>query len=97
VNTRVKTIVATSLLLVVPAIGLIDLATGLEYSFSMVYVLPTVAAAWYVGRTFGIGVAILTGLTWAYAESTVRIASLPAGMLEPGDQAPDPRGPCVPR
>jgi len=84
VNTRVKTIVAASLLLVVPAIGLIDLATGLEYSFSMFYVLPTVAAAWYVGRTFGIGVAILTGLTWAYAESTVRIASLPAGIWNRG-------------
>jgi len=84
VNTRLKTIVATSLVLVVPAIGLIDLSTGLEYSFSMFYVLPTVAAAWYIGRTFGIGVAILTGLTWGYAESAVRIASLPAGIWNRG-------------
>ncbi|MHB8631721.1 MAG: sensor histidine kinase [Candidatus Limnocylindria bacterium] len=83
-STRLKTVTAIGLVLVVPAIGLLDLETGLEYSFSIFYVVPTVLAAWYVGRNLGIGVAVLTGLTWAYTESAVRVASLPAATWNRG-------------
>ncbi|HEY8731244.1 MAG TPA: HAMP domain-containing sensor histidine kinase [Candidatus Limnocylindria bacterium] len=81
---RFRAVAAIALVLVVPAIGLIDLSTGLEFSFSIFYVVPTAVAAWYIGRGLGIGVAILTGLTWGYAESAVRIASLPAATWNRG-------------
>jgi signal transduction histidine kinase len=81
---RPKVILAVSVVLVVPAIAFIDLSTGLEFSFSIFYVIPTALAAWYVGRKIGIGVAILTGVMWGYAESAVRIASLPAATWNRG-------------
>lgn len=67
-----------------PAIALADLAAGLEFSFSIFYVIPPVVAAWYFGRGLGIGVAAVTGLSWAYAESATRVASLPAATWNRG-------------
>lgn len=72
------------MLLAAPAIAVTDLAAGLEFSFSIFYVIPPVAAAWYFGRTLGITVSIVTGLSWAYAESVTRVASVPAATWNRG-------------
>jgi signal transduction histidine kinase len=78
---RVERAIAASALLVSgPAIAFIDLATGLEVSFSIFYVIPPVAAGWYLGGRLGVLVALVTGLSWAYAESVTRPASLTAAL-----------------
>ncbi|HLZ48586.1 MAG TPA: HAMP domain-containing sensor histidine kinase [Candidatus Limnocylindria bacterium] len=79
-----RALAVIGLVLAAPAIALIDLTTGLEFSFSIFYVIPPVAAAWYFGRELGIGVSVVTGLSWAYAESVARVASLPAATWNRG-------------
>jgi signal transduction histidine kinase len=76
--------VATALLIAAPAIAVVDLASGLEFSFSIFYVIPAVVAAWFFGRGLGVAVSIVTGLSWAYAESVTRVASLPAATWNRG-------------
>ena len=80
-NRRVAVAVAATALLVSgPTIALIDLSTGLEVSFSIFYVIPPVVAGWYLGGRLGVLVAIVTGLSWAYAESVARPASFTAAL-----------------
>jgi len=67
-----------------PAIALIDLSTGLEVSFSIFYVIPPVIAGWFLGWRAGVLVALLTGASWAYAESISRPASLAAALWNRG-------------
>jgi len=62
------------------AIALIDITTGLAVSFSIFYVIPPVIAGWYLGGRLGVLVALVTGLSWAYAESVTRPASLTAAL-----------------
>jgi signal transduction histidine kinase len=75
-----RAIAAIALLISGPAIALMDLATGLEVSFSIFYVIPPVVAGWYLGGRLGVLVALVTGLSWAYAESVARPASLTAAL-----------------
>ncbi len=77
-------LLAVALLAAGPLIALLDLASGLEISFSIFYVVPPVVAGWYVGSRVGIAVAIVTGLSWAYAESVTRTAGLPAAIWNRG-------------
>ena len=79
-----RALAATAVFLAAPAIAVTDLTTGLEFSFSIFYVIPPVVAAWYFGRGLGIAVSIVTGLSWAYAESVTRIASVPAATWNRG-------------
>jgi len=82
---RAQRVLATVALIVAgPAIALIDLWTGLEISFSIFYVIPPVVAGWYLGARVGVLVAILTGLSWAYAESITRAASVSAALWNRG-------------
>jgi hypothetical protein len=81
VNPRAERVIAAIVLLVSgPGIAFIDLTTGLEVSFSIFYVIPPVVAGWYLGGRLGVLVALVTGLSWAYAESVTRPASLAAGL-----------------
>jgi chemotaxis family two-component system sensor kinase Cph1 len=73
-------IAAIALLVSGPVIALIDLGTGLEVSFSIFYVIPPVIAGWYLGGRLGIVVALITGLSWAYAESVARPANVAAAL-----------------
>jgi signal transduction histidine kinase len=75
-----RAIAAIALLASGLAIALIDIATGLEVSFSIFYVIPPVIAGWYLGGRLGVLVALVTGLSWAYAESVTRPASLTAAL-----------------
>lgn len=52
----------------VALVGGVDYATGNELSFSLFYVGPVALATWYAGRRLGIGIAILSCITWYLAE-----------------------------
>ncbi len=65
-------------LLVVVAIGVVDLLTGPEYGFGFFYLLAVVPAAWRRGRWAGITVALSSGTAWFLADLVERQA---AGVL----------------
>jgi len=59
------------LLLAVLLLGgcvLVDLLTGPELSFSIIYLAPTGLAAWYAGRNAGVLMAFSASLTWLYVD-----------------------------
>jgi diguanylate cyclase (GGDEF)-like protein len=45
-------------------IGWVDWYAGGEFSFSIFYIVPVVAVAWYAGRKSGITISLLAALTW---------------------------------
>lgn len=47
---------------------LIDYHTGLEISFSMVYIVPVAIASWYGGVGVGAGIAMSSALVWVLGE-----------------------------
>jgi len=51
-------------------IGVIDLLTGYELSFSILYVVPVLISSWYGGRRLGFGVCILSAATWLAVDYT---------------------------
>ncbi|RKG38447.1 GGDEF domain-containing protein [Acinetobacter rongchengensis] len=56
------------LLLMITVWGVIDLATGYEYSFAVFYLVPVSIAAWYDNKNMAIFTIILSALTWLYAD-----------------------------
>ena len=56
------------LLLIIVVWGMIDLATGYEYSFSVFYLIPVSIAAWYDNKYITILTIVLSALTWLYAD-----------------------------
>ncbi|HEY0592136.1 MAG TPA: diguanylate cyclase [Thermoanaerobaculia bacterium] len=52
----------------IAAIGWLDYTTGPEFGFSLFYLLPIAACAWYFGREAGIAVAVLAAVSWFAAE-----------------------------
>jgi len=65
---RSKAFVTALGILTVFLVGIIDYFTGPEISFSIFYLLPIFVAAWYTRRTSGIGIALLSAITWLAAE-----------------------------
>jgi diguanylate cyclase (GGDEF)-like protein len=51
------------LLLVVP-VGIIDILTGDELSFSLFYLLPISLATWYAGRRLGVVTSVFSAFVW---------------------------------
>src|SRR5881398_1992231 len=51
-------------LVLLTAIGAIDYLTGFEMFFSVFYLLGVASAAWFVGRTFGFIMSVLSVLVW---------------------------------
>jgi diguanylate cyclase (GGDEF)-like protein len=49
-------------------LGLLDLASGAEVSFSIFYVLPVSAATWFSGMRAGVFVALVSAATWYFAD-----------------------------
>ena len=45
-------------------VGVLDLLTGYELSFSIFYLIPVVLGSWYSGKNFGIVVCIAAAFTW---------------------------------
>lgn len=50
------------------AIFVIDLVTGIEFSFSLFYLLPIFFIAWFNGRTAGIGMSLVCAVLWVLAD-----------------------------
>lgn len=60
-------LIALELLLVV-LVGFADYITGPEISVSILYLLPIGTTVWFVGKWTGIGVSIISGITWYIAD-----------------------------
>jgi diguanylate cyclase (GGDEF)-like protein len=56
------------ILLITAVLGMIDLATGYEYSFSVFYLLPVSIAAWYDQYKITVLTIMLSGMTWLIAD-----------------------------
>src|SRR5690348_1072168 len=54
--------------LLVPAIGVANFFVGKDITLSVFYVLPIAIAAWYVGRTFALVLALLSVGFWIAAD-----------------------------
>src|SRR5207248_686845 len=61
-------------LVLVAAIGLVDVMTGPEFGFAFFYFIPIVPIAWMLGRWPGIIVAIASAAMWFYADSALQPA-----------------------
>jgi diguanylate cyclase (GGDEF)-like protein len=59
-------IMLLSLVLVV-AVGALDMATGYELSLAILYVIPIAVASWYVGERAGVAIAVASGVAWVAA------------------------------
>jgi diguanylate cyclase (GGDEF)-like protein len=56
-------------LLLVLFLGVLDVLTGPEISFSVFYLFPILAAAWLLGRWAGAFTSVLSAVTWRLADS----------------------------
>ncbi len=52
----------------VALLGIVDYLTGYEISFSLFYLAPIALVSWYTDRKLGLGISILSALTWLIAE-----------------------------
>lgn len=64
-STRQHRLLALVLVLV---IGVADLLTGFELSFSLFYLAPISLVAWYVGGTSGLAISLMSALVWFAAD-----------------------------
>jgi signal transduction histidine kinase len=78
VRLRSNTVIGTVVwLLVVVAVGAIDLATGPDYGFGFFYLIAVAPAAWLLGRWPGIAVGLGSGFAWFFADAVEhRLGSL---------------------
>ena len=56
------------IILITTVLGIIDLVTGYEYSFSVFYLLPVSIAAWYDQYKITVLTIMLSGMTWLIAD-----------------------------
>lgn len=59
----------TSGCLVVVGIGIADIETGSEISFSFFYLIPIVLSAWFAGRHVGLAVSVIASVMWFVADA----------------------------
>jgi K+-sensing histidine kinase KdpD len=50
------------------SLGAVDYATGMEYSFSIIYLIPISFSSWFIGKKFAVIMAILSGLSWFFTD-----------------------------
>jgi diguanylate cyclase (GGDEF)-like protein len=60
-------IIVTSLLML-PVLGIIDVVTGFELSFSVFYVAPVSMAAWHLGLRPALLISVLSAVIWLEAD-----------------------------
>ena len=58
------------ILIFIVMLGIIDLLTGYEYSFSVFYLTPIAIASWYDNFKITMLTIVLAGVTWFIADST---------------------------
>lgn len=56
------------IILITTVLGIIDLVTGYEYSFSVFYLLPVSIAAWYDHAKVTVVIILLSAITWLFAD-----------------------------
>jgi hypothetical protein len=56
------------LLFLVVAVGVIDYLTGVELSFSVLYLIPVAFGAWYCGTRNGVIISIICAISWYLAD-----------------------------
>lgn len=56
------------IILITIVLGIIDLVTGYEYSFSVFYLLPVSIAAWYDHAKVTVVTILLSAITWLFAD-----------------------------
>ena len=56
------------IILITTVLGIIDLVTGYEYSFSVFYLLPVSIAAWYDHAKVTVVTILLSAITWLFAD-----------------------------
>lgn len=71
---RTGFIVTVLLVVVVLQIGYVDYASGPEIGFSLFYLAPVVAAAWYIGRRAAVFIALTAALCWFTADYLIRVS-----------------------
>jgi diguanylate cyclase (GGDEF)-like protein len=54
--------------LFVASIGILDIATGSEISFSLFYLIPIALAGWFSGRNLGLAISVISALMWFIAD-----------------------------
>lgn len=54
--------------LLLALVGVLDVVTGYELAFSLFYVIPVSVMSWTMGRRWGLGCALLSGVVWFYAD-----------------------------
>lgn len=66
----VRTIVLSVIgFLITVVLGYIDYLTGPELSITVFYLVPIIAATWFVGLWSGIAASVAAGLTWLAADA----------------------------
>ena len=70
-----RTMAVASLILVC-IIGYIDFRTGYERSLSLFYLAPISLGTWFVGLTFGLGIASLSVVVWVVSDMAAGIPSI---------------------
>jgi diguanylate cyclase (GGDEF)-like protein len=76
-----RLIVTLTALLTVVSIGWLDLITGTDVGFSLVYLIPIALAGWYGGITPAVIVATAAGSAWVIAELPWRGGDYSRGIL----------------
>jgi hypothetical protein len=59
-----KTVLTIINIISVLVLGAVDYATGMEYSFSIIYLIPISFSSWYIGKKTGFIMAILSAAVW---------------------------------
>lgn len=64
-DTHVIILVNIPLLLIC---GLIDFLTGVEFDFSIFYLIPIAATSWYAGKRYGVFLSVISEIIWFFAD-----------------------------
>ncbi len=67
-ESRSKAFLFSSTVFFIAAIGVIDYLTGVELSFSILYLLPVSISAWLISRWAGVAVSIISAIVWYVAD-----------------------------
>ncbi|HCJ67236.1 MAG TPA: GGDEF domain-containing protein [Elusimicrobia bacterium] len=65
---QTKSFLITLGLMLVVSLGLIDYLTGPEIAFSIFYLFPILLVTWFVGRSVGIVISIVSAVVWLLAD-----------------------------
>ncbi|MEJ2618007.1 MAG: hypothetical protein P8Z35_23830, partial [Ignavibacteriaceae bacterium] len=59
-----KTVLTTLNIISILVLGAVDYATGMEYSFSIIYLIPISFSSWFIGKKAGYTMAVLSAVVW---------------------------------